>query len=126
MLEGDVYTVLSPLVAAGRCAPLTFPQPDTGAPQWPAIRYMVIASNNVADQCGTDTVDTDDTLVQIDLAAKTHGAVLALRDEVINAMLASSLPAIRTRNDQSYDSETRTYRVTLEYFVTPSSQVGSP
>lgn len=125
MLEGLVYTSLGPLVN-NRCYPLTFEQPNGELPRWPAIRYTFISADNVADVCGSDSVDTDDTLVQFDLVALTHGAVIILRDQVIAAMMVFALPATRQSLSQEYDEQTKTYRVTLEYLITPSSRSGSP
>lgn len=127
MIEGVVFTALRSLVS-DRCYPNTFEQPPDGRlPTWPAIRYTVISSDSVADICGTDTVDTDDVIVQLDLVAKTHGAVLSLRDQVINAMMGLNPPAVRTGSGfTDYDDVTKTYRVTLDYLFAGSSGGGSP
>jgi len=60
------------------------------------------------------------------LVAQTHGAVVTLRDQVIAAMMGFPLPAVRQSRSQDRDEETKTYRVTLEYLVSPSSDGGSP
>ncbi len=126
MLEGLLFTTLGPLVN-NRCYPLTFIQPDGELPRWPAIRYTVLTSSDTNDICGSTTVDTDDSSVQLDLVALTHGAVITLRDQVIAAMLGFSLPATRQPSGgQEFDEQTKTYRVTLEYFISPSSVSGSP
>jgi hypothetical protein len=125
MLEGLLYTMLGPLVNS-RCYPLTFIQPDGELPRWPAIRYTLLNGVDSNDICGSTTVDTDDTSVQLDLVAQTHGAVITLRDQVIAAMLGFSIPATRQSNSQEYDEQTKTYRVTLEYLISPSSGAGSP
>ena len=124
MIEGLIFGALKGLVG-NRCYPNTFEQPGSELPAWPAIRYVVISSDNVADICGTDTVDTDDVRVQLDLVAKTHGAVVVLRDQVITAMMALALPAVREGTQQTYDSETKTHRVILDYLISQSSN-GSP
>lgn len=126
MVEGLIFDALKGLVG-NRCYPLTFAQPDSSLPTWPAIRYSIISSVNEPDICGTDTVDTDDVTVQLDLVARTHGAVVTLRDNVIAVMMALGLPATRQGNgSQEFDAETKTYRVTLEYLVSQSSGMGSP
>lgn len=126
MIEGVVFTALRSLVG-DRCYPITFLQPpDNTLPTWPAIRYTVTSSDNAADICGTDDVDTDDTFVQIDIVAKTHGAVLTLRDQVITAMMGLTPPATRQNQFQFHDEITKTYRVTLDYQFSASSPAGSP
>jgi hypothetical protein len=127
MVEGAVYSALQSLVN-NRCYPLVFPQPREGIPEWPAIRYTVVSSVNEASICGTDSVDTDDTLMQLDIVAKTLGAAIVLRDQVISAMMGLSPPAVRVGSGfQTFDEETRTYRVTLDYLFSASSVApGSP
>ncbi len=125
MVEGLIFDALKGLVA-NRVYPNEFVQPDGSLPTWPAIRYTIISSVSEADICGTDTVDTDDVSVQLDIVARTHGAVIALRDQVIAAMMSLGLPATRQSNSQERDAETKTYRVTLEYLVSQSSGMGSP
>lgn len=126
MIEGVVFTALRNLVS-DRCYPNTFEQPPDGRlPTWPAIRYSVISGDNLTDICGTDNVDTDDTLVQLDLVAKTHGAVLTLRDQVLNAMMGLDPPATRQSQFHAYDEVTKTHRVVLDYLFSASSVQGSP
>lgn len=124
MIEGAIYGALKGLVA-NRCYPITFEQPGDALPVWPAIRYTIVSSVSEVDICGTDTVDTDDVRVQLDLVAKTHGAVVALRDQVITAMMALAIPARRESTQQEYDQETKTYRVIMDYLLSQSSN-GSP
>lgn len=128
MIEGVVNAALKGLVA-NRCYPVIFPQNEAGdiTIAWPAIRYTIVSSDNPADICGTDSMDTDDTRVQIDVVAKTHGAAVTLRDQVITAMMGLSPPAVRVGNGfQGWDSETKTYRIILDYLFTASSGGGSP
>lgn len=126
MIEAVVFNALRGLVS-DRCYPTTFEQPPDGRlPTWPAIRYTVISSDSVVDIDGTDSAETDDTLVQIDLVAKTHGAVVTLRDQVINAMMGLDPPAVRQNSIQLYDAETKTHRIVLDYLFTASSGGGSP
>lgn len=127
MIEGVVFTALRSLVS-DRCYPNTFEQPPDGRlPTWPAIRYTVIASTPTPDICGTDDVLTDDVLVQLDIVAKTHGAALSLRDQVITAMMGLSPPAVRNGSGfTDYDLTTKTYRITLDYLFAGSSAGGSP
>lgn len=126
MIEGVVFTALKSLVG-NRCYPNTFIQPEDGAlPTWPAIRYTLISGDNAFDLCGTDNVDTDDTVVQLDLVAKTHGAVVTLRDQAITAMQGLTPPAVRLSMFNEYDETTKTYRITMDYLFSASSSGGSP
>lgn len=124
MIEGVVYTALKGLVS-DRCYPVTFPQP-LGLPPWPAIRYTVVSRVNAPDICGTDDVDTDDTRVQVDAVALTHGAVSALRDQIIAAMMGLTPPAVRDGGFSTYDEETKTYREVLDFIFSASTPAGSP
>lgn len=120
MIEGVVFTALRGLVM-DRCYPSTFPQ-EPELPVWPAIRYSIISSDNEESVCGTDDVSTDDTRVQVDIVAKTHGAAVALRDLVITNMMGLDPPAARQPGGfQTYDSDTKTHRVVLEYVFQASS-----
>lgn len=122
MIEGNVYTLLSPLVATGLCTPSRFVQHDPPrVPEWPAIRYTVISSDNEETVCGTDSVATDDVRVQIDVVAKTHGGMLTLRDQVITALMANNPPPARQGGFQTYDEETKTHRAVLDYVFQQSS-----
>lgn len=127
MIEATVFGALRSLVN-DRCYPARFPQNEKGeiTTLWPAIRYTVISAFNDADICGTDTVDTDDTDIQIDGVAMTHGAMVALRDQIIAALQSTNPPCIRTgTRSETFDAETRTYRTTMQFTFHPSSG-GSP
>ncbi|MEK1930958.1 MAG: DUF3168 domain-containing protein [Pararhizobium sp.] len=119
MIEGDVYTLLAPLVD-GRCYASTFMQ-EADLPKWPAIRYTVISEDNEETVCGTDDTSTDDVRVQIDLVAKTHGAALALRDAAIAALMTHEPPPARSSGFQTYDEATKTHRAMVEYVFQQSS-----
>lgn len=126
MVEGVVFTALRSLVG-DRCYPNTFEQPPDGhLPTWPAIRYTVISSDNVPDICGTDDADTDDTVVQLDIVAKTYGAAVSLRDSVYAAMQGLDPPAVRQSSFHTYDEDTKTQRIVLTYLFAASSPAGSP
>lgn len=125
MIEGQVFTALKGLVG-NRCYPVVFPQPQGVLPDWPAIRYSVVSRFNHPDICGSDDVRTDDTRVQIDCVAQTHGAALSLRDQVIAAMMGLDPPAVRDGGFDTFDEETKTYRVVLDYLFSASSVAGSP
>ena len=130
MIEGVVFTALRGIVD-DRCYPSTFPQREVNG-EWtlaatlPAIRYTVISVAAVPDVCGTDDGTTDETRVQVDCVAMTHGAALSLRDSVIAAMQGLAPPATRDQGFTTFDAETRTHRATLDFLFHPSSQAGSP
>lgn len=126
MVEGVIFTALRSLVS-DRCYAAVFPQPQGVLPTWPAIRYTVISRVNEGDICGTDDTRTDDTRVQIDIVTFTHGATLALQDQVISAMMALDPPATRQSGfGPVFDEETKTYRTSLDYLFCASSLAGSP
>lgn len=119
MISAVVREALRGLVA-GRCYPNTFPQAPA-VPVWPSIRYSVISQQPVADICGTGDVSTDDTRIQVDIVAKTYGAAITLRDQVITAMVGLDPPAARDGGFEDYDAETETHRCTLDFIFCASS-----
>ena len=127
MISAVIHSTLGSLVN-GRCYPNTFMQPDGGLPQWPAIRYTIASSDPALDICGTTNMMLDDTRIQLDVVAKTYGAAAVLRDLAIAAMMNVNPPAVRqTGGFETYDVETKTHRVVLEYVFHPSSALtGSP
>lgn len=136
MISGVVYSLLSPLVAGGRCTPSRFRQeaigapgttvPGLSAPSWPAIRYTIISGFNVPTICGTDTVDTDDTRVQVDVVDLTYGGMVTLRDSVINAFANTTPPCTRDNYFETWDAETKTHRGVLDFVFYASTGSGSP
>ncbi len=119
MIQGVIFTALRALVN-DRCYPVVFPQ-DMAT--WPAIRYQVIDEVPIPDICGTDIGQTDNTRVQIDYVAKTHGAALALRIQGRQALATVSPPCFRDDGGfEDLDETTRTYRVTDDYTFYPSSE----
>lgn len=124
MIEGTISTVLGALVS-GRCYPSHFPQEPT-LPTWPAIRYTI---SNDADEvlCGSAGADTDDIHVQIDAVAKTWGAMITLRDQIIGALQGTGTPNARQPGGfQTFDEETKTHRSVLFYLFQQSTPVTSP
>jgi hypothetical protein len=121
MISAVVFTALRGLVS-DRVYPSTFAQPDGNLPSWPAIRYTITAADPHADLCGTDTGETDDARVQIDVVAKSYGAMVSLRDQVMTALLDLDPPAVRDGSFETYDTETKTHRAVLEYSFYPSSE----
>lgn len=114
-----VYTALRGLVS-DRCWPNRFAQPDA-APVWPAIRYVVVDAAAEAGLCGTDSEDTDDVRVQIDLVASTYALMRTLKAQAIAALAATDPPCSRVSSFETYDAETRTHRAMLEYVFQQSS-----
>jgi hypothetical protein len=124
MITGVLFTALRSLVS-DRCYPSRFPQEDVAAPgtvapalsspTWPAIRCTVVDAEADPTICGTDTVDADNTTVQIDVVAQTHGAMITLRDQVIAALQSSDPPSTREGYLELWDAETKTHRGILTY-----------
>jgi len=138
MISGVIFSSLRTLVA-DKVFPNEFPQelvepPNLGPenvtsvryPTWPAIRYQILNSDNAPTICGTDNEDTDDTLVQIDVVARTYGAMTALVTAVISALQNTDPPCLRVNLFQTKDEETGTHRGILRYTFYASSTPGSP
>lgn len=133
MISGVVFTALRSLVN-DRCYPSMFPQEDIPGPgtalvsqtrpTWPAIRYTIVDSLNEPTICGTNSRDTDSTVVQIDVVAVTYGAMVSLADQVIAALLSTYPPCVRDRYFETYDSETKTHRAILTYIFHASYSGG--
>ena len=124
--EVDLFAALASLVG-NRVAPIVFPQPPA-VPTWPAIRYQIIDSVPVVDQCGDGDDLTAQIRVQLDVVAQTYKAARALRLQVMAAMRLFSPPAILEDSRGDYDSDTKTYREILDYTLHGSSvdYLGSP
>lgn len=123
VISGVVFQALHNLVD-GRCYKSKFKQEER-APKWPAIRYTITDSLPEADICGTDLGETDETRVQIDCVALSPGAVEILRDQVLVAMQDVYPPCTREGMFETFDSETKTDRIIIEYSFHPSSQATS-
>jgi hypothetical protein len=119
-----IRTALRSLVN-DRCYPNAFPQEDiavpgttvqaTNKPTWPAIRYTLTDAQTDPTVYGTDTVDSDNSTVQIDVVALTYGAMISLRDQVIVAMMTTDPPCTREGYTELKDAETKTHRGILTY-----------
>lgn len=136
MISGVVYTTLQSLVN-GRCYPNMFPQelinPPTSNPgnlnypTWPAIRYTQLEAINEPTIEGTDTEETDDTTIQVEVVARTFGAMKALVTQVIAALQATDPPCLRGLYLDDYDEELKVHRGILRFtFFASSPTSGSP
>lgn len=129
-VETMVFTTLRSLVS-DRCYPVTFPQQaGVALPVWtqgPAIRFTIISQANEPTIEGTDDESTDDTRVQIDIVAMNYALVQGMRALVIAAMQNTDPPSTREEGGfVTFDEPTRTYRASLDFFVSASSPAGSP
>lgn len=137
MISGVVFTALRSLVN-DRCYPNEFPQElinppksiaggsNPAYPTWPAIRYFQIGALNEPTIEGTGYEETDDTTIQIDIVARTHGAMRSLLTQVIAALQNTDPPCTREFMYETYDEETKTHRGILRYTFYASSPIGSP
>lgn len=124
MISGLIFETLRDLVD-NRCYPNTFPQPPE-RPVWPAIRYTIAVDANV-DLCRNDNVDeTDEYTAQIDVVAQSYGAAKALRNQVVDALAMLEPPAVREFERETYDTDTKTHRVILEYSFHQSTPQVAP
>jgi len=126
-IEAELFSVLRSAVS-DRVYPSVFPQPLSGVPVWPSIRYSIVSSVPVEDLCGDGDDTTADVRVQIDAVDTTYGKMLALRLLVMAAMRALPTPARLAQSSNDYDEETKTHRAFLEYECSGSSdpEVDSP
>lgn len=128
MISALIHTTLGSLVG-GRVYPNVFPQPQgtPNKPRWPAIRYS-LTYGSTPDICGVPGHSLDDVRAQLDIVADSYGAAVILRDQVISALDSTSPPSIRQDGGfETFDVETKTHRVVLEYVFYPSSALtGSP
>ena len=125
MIGGVIYAALRGLVA-DRCYASRFPQEESESPlpnkqAWPAIRYT-LSGTNEPTICGTDTVATDDTRAVIDVVARTYGAMVTLRDQVIVALQSTDPPCHRDGDFiETWSPDTKTYRCILQYLFFAST-----
>lgn len=114
----DIFNTLQALVS-GRCYPDTFAQPSGNLPDWPAIRYTLIGGDTHPDICGTGDGSADTPLVQIDIVTATHAERETLRSQVRAAMAALVNPpcTLQGAPRNEYESDTKTYRASLDFLV---------
>lgn len=101
----------------------TFPQAPA-APVWPSIRYTFISTTPNVDVCGDGGQETADYRVQIDvvdLESKGPTAFSSLGDSVRTAMRDLLPIYVWDGESEEYDVETKTNRLSLDYFVYLSS-----
>lgn len=123
---GDLYLLLGPLVGF-RVYPDTFVQNDGALPIWPAIRYTQVAGTVTPDVCGDGEIEEEDPQIQLDVVAKTADERETLLAGVRTAMKTFDPPAILQGSPfKTYDSETKTFRATMDYVVYPSSEPTIP
>jgi hypothetical protein len=109
-----------------RVYPTTFVQKDGGLPRWPAMRYQVIDAVNAATICGTDDQSTDDTRVQVDIVADTMRECYDIVPLVIASMQSTVPPSSRDMVRDTFDEQTRTHRVIVDFVFNASSVEASP
>lgn len=118
-IEATVFQRLNGLVN-GRCYPNVFPQ-GPNLPAFPGIVYSRISTTPGEDLCGDGDDEVADVRVQLDLVAKSYGAVITLRNQVKTLMKNFDPPAIWDAERWFYDDETKTHRCVLDYLFYPSS-----
>jgi hypothetical protein len=119
-IEEDLFAGLKALVASDRAYPITFPQAPAD-PDWPAIRYTFISVDPAAAICGDSGDLSATTRVQIDAVAKTFAAARALRLSIMAFMKTFTPPALFDGSREEYDSETKTFRASLDFLIYASS-----
>ncbi len=118
--EAALVAILNPVVN-NAVYPDTFPQSDE-VPVWPAIRYTYISGTTYQSLCGNGDPDTDDPRIQLDGVANTARERNQLSLDIQDAMNEMDPPAVlQGTPETSFDTETKTYRVTLDYVLHASS-----
>lgn len=120
MIEGEIFELLAPLVNGRVYSRDDFLQ-KADLPDWPAISYKIISRINGETICGTDDVSTDDVRVQVKFVAKTDGAVIALRDQGIAAMMTHDPPPARDNAFGDVDIVTKTKYEVVDFIFQLSS-----
>ena len=119
-LKTDIQNALKGFVG-NRCYPDTFPQ-SPATPVWPAIRHQVFGGDISADICGSGTETTDDVSVQIDVVSDTGIERDAIAEQVRTRFMTFVPPAVlQSRPRDEFDSETKTYRCSMDYVFYGSS-----
>jgi len=109
-VEGDLKTLLGTLVS-GRCYPLVAPD----LTPTPYIVYSVIS--NIPQTTLDGPTGTENRRVQFDVWGDTYGAVKALEVTVKSTMAASVIRNLPLSTMDMYESETKLYRVTMDYSI---------
>lgn len=105
MIEQELFAHLNENVSVdGRIYPALMPQDC----QLPAIVYLVVTEND--EQLLVGDVSHVRFLVQIDVYAKSYGAVKQLKNEVKNALYSFKYYPIGLNVSETYESETRLFR----------------
>ena len=110
MIETSIFTLLKTLVG-NRCYPLVMPQ----NPTLPAIVYQRIASAPSNTLATPPTIDQ--VRLQIDSYAATYSEAKSTALSVRNAMESATFKATLQSDDDSYEPETRLYRVSMDFYV---------
>jgi hypothetical protein len=121
MVSAVVFTALRPLVA-DRVYPSTFLQPDGSLPVWPAICSTIYNVEPDVTICDDDAATTATPHAQIEVAAKSYGAMIALRNQIFAALANVDPPARCENYFDTYDTRSKTHRAVLDYTFHPSSQ----
>lgn len=117
-IEVDLFAALKSLVG-NRMSPNAFPQP-LDKPTWPAIRYT-ITTTPIVDIGGDGDDSTSEVRAQLDLVAERFDTVRTLRLSVMALMRSFTPPATLEQDLLTFDAETKTHRVILQYLFHGSS-----
>lgn len=104
MIENQINDALSDL-CDGRVHPLYAGEKA----QAPFIVYTPVSNVKKDTLCGT--AESNNT-IQIDVYHDIYDELLILKDNIINKL--ESLPIFNINSTQSYESETRLYRIMIE------------
>jgi hypothetical protein len=117
-VESDLVDTLGALVS-DRIYPNTIPQPESGTPEYPAIRYINVATEIDADICGDG--NADNVRIQLDIIDNTYAGAMMIRDLTRTAMKSHVSPALLEDSASDYDADTKTHRIRMDYVIYLSS-----
>jgi len=109
-VEGDLKTALGTLVSS-RCFALVAPD----LTPTPYIIYSVVS--NIPQVSLDGPTGTENRRVQVDVWGGSYGEVKALEVTVKSTMAASSIRNVPLSTMDMYESETKLYRVTMDYSI---------
>jgi hypothetical protein len=110
-VEETVFAALSPLVPGERVYPVVLPQDCA----FPAIRYSTAYATREVSLCGIAGLNR--STVQVDLFAREFSELRALRESVLQAMIALPLTNVLTMEQDGFDSDARLFRWLFRFSI---------
>jgi hypothetical protein len=110
-IDRTIFAALRDLVPNARVYPIVLPQDCV----YPAMRYTTNYAIPDNSLCGNSGLVRSS--VQIDIFSREHSVMLALREEVVRAMISLPLENLLTFEQDDYEADLRLFRKLLQYSV---------